>query len=191
MESEFRRVGLYAAIGILIAGLIIAGVFLSGAQFPSITSPVFKAQTGTLIVLLTDAPVNLTKLNVTIGNLSAHSVEEGWINLPFVNDEEEVSFNLLALQNVTMELSIAEIPVGNYTKMRMTIKNANATFANGDSEPVPLTVPSGHIDIIIHFEIESNGTTVLLIDMEPDWVAISKTNRLRPIFKADVSTKPS
>ncbi len=190
MESEFRKVGFYAATGILIAGLIIAGVFLSGAQFPSITSPVSKAQTGTLIVLLTDAPVNLTKLDVTIGNLSAHSVEEEWINIPFVNGEE-VSFNLLALQNVTMELSDAEIPVGNYTKIRMTIKNANATFANEDSEPVPLTVPSGHIDIITHFEIESNSTTVLLIDMEPDWVAISKTNHLRPIFKADVSTKPS
>jgi hypothetical protein len=131
--------------------------------------------------------VNLTKLDVTIGNLSAHSVEEGWIDISFVNGEE-VSFDLLALRDVTMELADAEIPVGNYTKMRMTIKNANATFASGNW--TDLTVPSGHIDIIIHFEIESNGTTVLLIDMEPDWVAISKTNHLRPIFKADVSTKP-
>jgi hypothetical protein len=84
-----------------------------------------------------------------------------------------------------MDLSIAEIPAGNYTKMRMTIRTANATFANGDT--VDLTVPPGKIDIIIHFEIARDDTKVVLIDMQADWVAISQNNRLRPVLKASIA----
>jgi len=180
MESEGRKLGLHAATGVLIAVLIIAGVFLSGVRFPSI-----KAQTGTLIVLLTDAPVNLTHLNVTIDSFSVHGVKEGWILIPFGSGKTEVSFDLLALHNVTMKLANAIIPDGNYTTMRMTIKNANATYADGNW--TDLTVPSEHVDIIIHFEVKADDTTVVLIDMQADWVAISKTQRLRPVFKASVS----
>ena len=179
MESEVRKIGFYAATGILIAVLIIAGVFLSGVQFPSI-----KIQTGTLLVLLTDAPVNLTHLNVTIDSFSVHGIKEGWINISFGSGKDEVSFDLLALHNVTMKLANATIPSGNYTKMRMTIKNANATYANGNW--TNLTVPPEHIDISIHFEVQSNDITIVLIDMEPR-VAISKTNRLKPEFKASVA----
>lgn len=184
MESNGRRVGLYAATGVLIAVLVIAGVFLSGVQFPSI--PSIKAQTGTLIVLLTDAPVNLTYLNVTIDSFSVHRVKEGWIPLQFDSGKTEVSFNLLDLYNETMKLTNATIPTGNYTKMRMTIKNATATFTNGEPCTENLTVPPGHIDIIIHFEIESDDIDVVLIDIQPDWAAISKNNRFRPVLKASL-----
>lgn len=186
MESNGKRASLYAATGVLIAVLIIAGVFLSGVQFPSV--PIIKAQTGTLIVLLTDAPVNLIYLNVTIDSFSVHGVEEGWIPLHFDSGKTNVTFNLLDLYNETMKLTNATIPTGNYNKMRMTIKNASATYDNGNS--VNLTVPSGHIDIIIHFEIESDDITIVLIDIEPDWAAISNTNRLRPVLKASVAQQP-
>ena len=177
---EARKVGLYAVTGILLAALMISGLYISGVRFPSLT-----AQTGTLIVLLTDAPVNVTHLNITIDSFSVHLENESWIDLPFVDNKGEVYFDLLELCNVTMELSVAEITAGNYTKMRMTIRTANVTFASGD--PVELTVPPGHIDIIIHFEIESDNTTVVLIDMEADWVAISENNSLRPVLKASVA----
>jgi len=160
--------------------LIISGVYLSGVRFPSIT-----AQKGTLIVLLTDAPVNITHLNITIDSFSVNLENESWIDIPFVDNEDEVYFDLLQLYNVTMELSVAEIPAGNYTKMRMTIKTANATFANGDTPD--LTVPPDKIDIIIQFEIEHDDTTVVLIDMQADWVAISQNNSLRPVLKASVA----
>jgi len=190
MESNGRRVGLYAATGVLIAVLVIAGVFISGVRFPSI--PGIKAQTGTLIVLLTDAPVNLTYLNLTIDSFSVHRVTEGWIPLQFDGGKTNVTFNLLDLYNETMKLTNATIPTGNYTKMRMTIRNATATFEerNGELRIENLTVPSGHIDIIIRFEIEPDDTDVVLIDIQPDWAAISKTNQLRPVFKATVAQQP-
>ena len=176
---EARKVGTYGIAGITLAALIISGLYLSGLQFPG-----FAAERGNLVVLLTDAPVDIDHLNITIDSLSVKLKNESWIPLPFVDDQEEVYFDLLALQNVTMELSDAKIPAGNYTKMRMTIKTANATLAN--NETVDLTVPPGRIDVIIKFEIKSDDVTVVLVDMQPDWVAISKSNHLRPVLKASV-----
>jgi hypothetical protein len=176
VETGTRKIGLYAIAGVLIAVIIIAGVFMSGLRFPVLT-----AQAGTLVVMLTDAPVNLTRLEVTIDSFSVVG-ETGVIPLPFANGEEEFYiYDLLALSNVTEVISTAEIPAGNYTKMRMTIKDAKAHF--GENDVRSLGVPPGHIDIIVHFEIEDGATTVIIIDMEADWVAISETNQLRPVLK--------
>lgn len=177
---EARKIGVYSITGITLAAMLIFGLYVSGVQFP-----VFTAQKGTLIVLLTDAPVDLKHLNITIDSFSVNLENESWIAIPFANGTDEVYFDLLALRNVTMELADVEIPVGNYTKMRMTIKNANATYATG--ETVDLTVPPGHVDIIIKFQVGSDDTTVVLIDMQADWVAISESNNLRPVFKASVA----
>jgi len=185
MENGTKKIGLRVAAGFLVAITIILAVFASGIQLPTV-----KAQTGTLTVLLTDAPTDLEHLNITISSLSAHNVDENWIELNFVGDKESVYFDLLALYNVTMELSSQEIPVGNYTKLRMKIETANATKTDGEIIE-DIKVPSGKIDIIIHFEIDSDETAYLLIDMEADWVAISQSNRLRPIFKATIAEPPA
>ena len=187
MENGSQKIGLRVAAGFLVAITIILAVFASG-----ITLPTVKSKTGTLTVLLTDAPANLTRLDVTISDLSALNVddpEENWIPLPFVEGTKNVTFDLLALYNVTMELSTVDIPIGNYTKLRMGILDANATRTDG-TEILDIKVPPGKIDIIVHFEIESEGNTVLLIDMEADWVAISQSNRLRPVFKATTAEPP-
>jgi hypothetical protein len=186
MGNDGRKVGYYAAAGIMIAALIIGSLFLSGVQFPGISGPSVEA--GTLVALLTDAPANLSELLVTIDSFSVQKVDEGWVPIPFGSGMTEVSFDLIKLNNVTMKLANATIEVGNYTKMRMTIKDANATFAGDDPEFVILTVPPGHIDIIIRFEVKSDGVTVVLIDMEADWVAISNNHHLRPVLKAEVAS---
>jgi len=177
---EARKVGTYGIAGITLAALIVSGLYLSGLQFPG-----FAAERGNLVVLLTDAPVDIDHLNITIDSLSVKLKNESWIPLPLVDDKDELYFDLLALYNVTMKLSDAKIPVGNYTKMRMTVKTANATLAN--NKTVDLTVPPGHIDVIIKFEIKSDDVTVVLVDMQPDWVAISKSNHLRPVLKASIA----
>ncbi len=182
MGYDHRKLSLYGTVGVLTAALIIASVVFSGIRLPT-----FVSKTGTLIVKLTDAPVELKHLNVTIGNLSAQRIEDGnetWEKLSFVDGVSEVYVDILALQNVTRDLSITEIPPGNYTKLRMTITTANATYING--ETVDLRVPPGRIDIKVHFEIRAGEITRLLIDMQADWVAISQSQNLRPILKAMV-----
>jgi len=177
MANEMRKVGLYGIIGALAATLIIVGILMSGLRLPT-----FVPSKGTLIIKLTDAPVNLTHLNVTITSVSVQKVEndnETWVELAFVGGVSNVSLDLLELENVTRDLSVTDIPSGNYTKIRLGIAAANVTYAEGGWDPV--NVPSGKIDVIIHFEIESGGIRIVLIDM---WVAISNSKNLRPVLKA-------
>jgi len=190
MTDEFKHIGIFAVIGVLAAILIIAGVFAGGFSFPSLRFPGLgpvASDKGMLLVKLTDAPVDLTHLNVTIDSVYAHRVADGnetWEKLGFVGNVSEVYVDILSLQNVTMDLSLTEIPAGNYTKLRLSILTANATYATGEN--VTLRVPSDKIDVIVHFEIKPGETTKLLLDMQADWVAISRSKNLRPVLKATV-----
>jgi hypothetical protein len=185
MAEDMQHAGVYGAAGILIAILIIAGILTSSIHFPSLKLPDAFSDKGTLIIKLTDAPVELEHLNVTISGIEAIRIVDDTqelVPLSFVEGKSWVYVDILALQNVTMDLSITEIPPGNYTKLRMFIASANATFKSGDV--VDLIVPPGKIDVIVHFEIKAGETTKLLIDMQVDWVAISHSHRLRPVLKA-------
>ncbi len=193
MAVNGKRMGLYAAAGVLIAFLIITSFGVSSLTMPDLRFPGFAPpsppvpDTGTLVVMLTDAPVNLTRLDVTLDSISAHRQgygNETWVDLAFVESVSEVSFNLLALQDVAMNLSLTEIPPGNYTMIKMHVKAANATDVEGNV--TVLDVPSEHIKVIVHFEVVAGEDTAVLIDMEADWVAISKSGKLRPVLKATV-----
>jgi hypothetical protein len=178
MATESRKIGLYAAVGFSMAALIIAGVFISGIQLPTI-----GAKTGKLLILLTDAPVpDIEKLNVTIANLSIVG-EEGEIQLPFDGETELYIDNLLALEGEPEPLFNSNIPVGNYTQIRMNITYAYAYFGVDDERNTELRVPSDIIKVQAKFEIKQDGSTIIVIDMEPDWVAISASNNLRPVLK--------
>lgn len=186
MENGSRKIGLRIFAGFLVAITIIVAVFASGITLPS-----QKVRTGRLIVLLMDAPVDLYQLNVTITDLEVHKVgqeddEDGeWIALI---ENEEITFDLLEYQNgKTLELASEIIDAGTYNKIRMYVSEANASYAEYPENPVPLRVPPGKIDVITEFELVEGGTRIVVIDMEPDWVAISKNNNLRPVLKASIS----
>jgi hypothetical protein len=185
MENGSRKIGLRIFAGFLVAITIIVAVFASGITLPS-----QKVRTGRLIVLLMDAPVDLYQLNVTITDLEVHKVgqeddEDGeWIALI---ENEEITFDLLEYQNgKTLELASEIIDAGTYNKIRMYVSEANASYAEYPENPVPLRVPPGKIDVITEFELVEGGTRIVVIDMEPDWVAISKNNNLRPVLKASI-----
>ncbi len=188
MGEDMRHAGIYGAAGILVAILIIAGIVTSSLHFPSLRLPDSFSNKGTLINKLTDAPIDLEDLYVNISSIGAQKIienNEEWIPLSFVEEKSWVYVDILELENVTMDLSITDISPGNYTKLRIKITSAQATYKNGDS-PEELIVPSGKIDIIVHFEIKAGETTKLLIDMQADWVAISHSRRLRPVLKATI-----
>jgi len=203
MAVSARKVGLYGTVGFLVAALIIVGVVISSVEIPSLRPPAFIPDTGTLIIKVTDAPVDLEQLNITIDSVSAHKVEgDSWINLTFVGGESEVSFNLLELQDKAMDLCITDVSPGNYTMIKIHIDKAEAVYASEDvggtdeivkpgkpaktAKSKDLNVPSDAIRVIVHFEVQNEGETTVLVDIEPDWVAISESNNLRPVLKATV-----
>jgi len=189
MTVNFRNVGMYGAVGVLVAALIIAGIAIAGVTIPSLRLPMFMPNTGTLTIKIMDKPVDLKHLNVTIDSLSIQDQDEKWIDLELIGDEP-VYFDLLELENVTMTLSETKISAGNYTMIKMHIKTANATYTNGD--PVKLTVPSDYIKVLLkpHLEMKSGGSITVTIDLEPDWsqIAISHSLKLKPVMKALVGS---
>lgn len=180
MEIENgRKIGLYTIVGALIAAIIIAGIFISGVPLPR------SVKAGKLIVLITDAPADLRNLNLTIDSLSIQNSEGNWISLMLLGGEP-IYFDLLALQNVTMALSATEVPVGNYTMLKMHVLTANATRHDGSI--MNLKVPSEHIKVLLkpHLEMRERSSITITIDLEPEWskIAISHSLNLKPMLKA-------
>lgn len=199
MEVKSKTVGLRLFAGVAIAAVIIVAVFASGIQLPTNNedpSGGIHSDMGRLTVLLKDAPAKVDELWVTITDLAVNRVGDnetqgGWISVNFSTTEEPtLTFDLLKYQDgETLELTDVELEVGNYTKIRMNVLEANATYysgTEGEDEIVPLKVPSGHIDVITKFNITATEDVVVLIDMIPDTVKISHSNNLSPTLKADI-----
>lgn len=191
MADSFRNVGMYGAVGVLIAALIIAGIVVGGIRFPSLRLPSMVSDKGRLIIEIMDKPVVLKHLNITIDSLSIKRVEddvEEWIDLELLGGEPTY-FDLLALVNVTMTLSDTEIPTGNYTMIKMHVLTANATYPDGQTVELN-KVPSEYIKVLLkpHLEMKSGGSIKVTIDLEPDKakIAISQSLNLKPTMKAMV-----
>jgi hypothetical protein len=193
MAISTKKLSIYAFAGVAFATIIIAAIFTSGVQFPinqssgnsntedQNTLPL-TANMGTLRVLVTDAPAELDKLMVTIDEIEVNG-GGGWTQLTL---DQTGPFDLLELNGVSLEVSSTPLEAGTYSKVRLHIKEATAYYTNNPEEEVTLRVPSGKLDIIIKLQINEGEVTTLLIDIQPDSVAISNSGNLKPVLKATV-----
>ena len=96
--------------------MLIAIVSSTPMILQTIFPPVVEAKTGTLIVKVTDAPVpDLKHLNLTINRVEVRDEAGNWTSIGLLS--ADTYFDLLKLENVTMDLAISEgILIGNYTK---------------------------------------------------------------------------
>ena len=175
-----RKLIAYVFVGCLAALVLASSIGL----IPGIFRPV--SATGTLSVLVTDAPVpDLLNLNLTISSFMVQNGTGGWVSIPIKGGIQY--FDLLKLQNVTRDLALGSLPVGNYSKIRLQIDTANATLSDGSK--IDLRVPSGHIDLQVRFGIIGVKTTSLVIDIVVDKIQIAESGssgkpaNLNPQFK--------
>jgi len=203
MAATKSKIGIYSMAGILAAVLIIASFFASGVQIPGLSQDINQNTNpqarGTLVVSVIDAPADIEKLELTISAIYLQSPSEDseseWILLPFISGEPEVTFDLLQLTNgLSLDVVQTELNVGTYHKIRLEITGALATYVDEDpTDGTPpmqkeLKVPPGHIDIITELNIQADTITNLVIDIQPDDIAINKNDIFRPIIKPTVTT---
>jgi hypothetical protein len=192
MAVSKRKIGTYSIAGILAASLIIVLIFASGLQIPlgSNNQGQTDSNTGTVMVSIKDAPVDLKELWIGVDSLYVQSAEDDkWVELT-LDPNLPVSFDLLRLQDTSIQLSQDTISVGTYSKIRIGVTEATATYTDNKGElheEVELKVPPGHIDIITSFQVGENQVTGLLIDMQPDTAAISQSGNFRPIIKMTIT----
>jgi hypothetical protein len=180
MGNGIRQIGLFGVTGVLVAVVIIAGFVIGNNVFE-------VSGKSTLTILVTDKPVELDHLNMTIDWVKIQDENENWYNLTL--NVEPFYFDLLSLQNVSETLSETELPVGNYTKIWMHVLTANATYPDGTV--ADLRVPSDTIKVLLkpHLSLEEDGQMTVLIDLQPEdlnAIAVSHSLNLRPVIKAVV-----
>jgi len=187
-----HNIGTFVAAGVFLAILVIGTIAVAGIKIPSLTFPAFVSNKGRLTIQVTDKPVELRHLNLTIDKLSIHKEGDGnetWIDLPLIGGKP-VYFDLLSLQNVSLTLSENQVPAGNYTMIKMHVLTANATYPDGTTVELN-KVPSENMKIILqpHLIMQNGGAITILIDIQPDQhnIAISHSLNLRPVVKALVS----
>ncbi len=179
---------------ITVTALILAGVF--SCDMPT-EEP--SGSTGTLSVLLTDAPfpidavdaANVTIDSVVIREKVETGEEEGYPFITLTTEKQE--FNLLDLQNgVAASLVDLEVPVGEYDLIRLYVGEASITY---DGTEHNLFVPSGAqtgIKIFIDPEIQVEGglTSELLLDFDVSRSFIVRGNPNSPAGIKGFNFKP-
>jgi len=139
---------------------------------------------GTLVLQITDAPsmLNLTHVNVTISEVQVHmsagagnNTTAGWYTI----ENESKSYDLINLTGVKAFFGSANLSVGMYTQIRLTVDQCVITI-NGTE--YNCTVPSKAIKLIKPFVIKANQTTTLTMDFDAQQ-SISETGSHKYMFK--------
>ena len=100
-----------------------------------------------LEVRVTDAPDPLiTVVYVTTDTIEVSTTSEGWISVI----DEEIKFEILALEGVEAILCTAQLATGKYTQVRLSVPEVEV---GKDDERIIVKVPSDTIKLVGTFEI--------------------------------------
>lgn len=149
-------------------------------------NPTTPNNMGTLKISLTDAPVDFEAVNITFSEVSAH-IDGNWMIL----SGQQQTINLLEFSNGrTTEIGSADVPVGEYTQIRLKIAAAEVVVGE-DSHQV--TVPSGAqtgLKLITQFTIIAGSTVELIVDFDVSRSVVTtgppsqpKSYRLKPTLR--------
>jgi hypothetical protein len=139
--------------------------------------------TGTLEVRVTDAPdPSITAVYVTTDDIEVSVAGEGWLTVI----DEEITFELLALEGVEAVLGTAELPAGKYTQVRLSVPEVEV---EKDGEIFVAEVPSDTIKLVGTFELKADEKTFISLDFEVDDSLVERGNQgflFKPVIKLEV-----
>lgn len=141
---------------------------------PTSTEPVVIASLGILEFRVTDAPADLSAVDLTISNIEVHQAgseeDAGWKTV--VSGTR--SFELLALRGIEEFLGNAQIESGHYTQIRMEVENCVVTTTDGQQHNAK--VPSGKLKIVgsYAFDVEADQTTIVTLDIDAEKSVVGK-----------------
>ena len=120
-----------------------------------------QAQSGKLAIYLTDLPVGVEKVLVTIGAIDVHKTGGAF----FTVFSGERDYDLLELQRNPELLFDTSLEEGKYTQIRMQVTEGQIQILG---VLYPLTVPSSEVKINCNFTISSGGTTRITLDFDAE-----------------------
>ena len=156
----------YFIIGVLILGLFTGCVEQQTDNNP----PTTETEIGSIDFQVTDKVTEtFSHVNVTFSEIRLfNQTDNDNSYIVAVSDQTTVDLVSLNLSDINASLGIAEIEVGNYSKLWMNVTKCIGIL-NATGEQVNITVPSGWLKIQqLHlFNIEKGNNTILIdIDLE-------------------------
>lgn len=173
-----------------------------------------SAATGTVKVLLTDAPGDYESVFVTVDKILVHKAgnddvnstdnnesnvtnTSGWISIA----QPQKTYDLLDLTNgVTTDLGEANISTGKYTQVRLVLGNLDDNTTNNPhpyshyvvftagGDPQELTVPSNTIKTNRNLDILAGQTTTMILDFDANKSIVEAGTdlKLKPVISIEV-----
>lgn len=170
--------------------LLTVMVVFTGCDSPFGTGD--DSDTGTMEVMLHDAPADYEAVNVFIERIEVNNAEQdtGWVEI----GAPQQSYNLLELTNGAMaQLGDAELETGTYEQIRLILSEGGHNVVI-DGESHDMFVPSGPqtgIKLNVNAEIEPGITYTLLLDFDANRSVVERGNQqqgmeylLKPVIRA-------
>jgi hypothetical protein len=119
-------------------------------------------------------------INVTFSEVKLHSNATGWVS--FLSEPKTFDLLGLHIDNLTAQLGLKEIEIGNYTKLWIVVDTATGVL-NATNETVVFDVPSGTLKIQHLFTIqEGNNTITVDIDLDNSILVHHGMYKLLPVI---------
>ena len=153
----------------IISGVIALTLLVSLGLAGASCVPIVQAKTGTIEVRVTDAPGNVTAIEVTVSEVEVHKEVAGegeWTPLTITGPNP---FDLIKIRDKEQLLVTGDVDTARYTQIRMTVDMVEVTYLeDGVPTTVEATLPSGKLKFVRPFDVVAGGTTTLIIDFDAD-----------------------
>lgn len=170
--------------------LLSVAVFFTGCD--GLLDTGSESETGSMEVMLHDAPADYEEVNVFIERVEVNNIEEdtGWVEI----GAPQQTFDLLELTNGAMaHLGTAELETGTYEQIRLILSSDGHNVVI-DGEPHDMFVPSGEqtgIKLNINAEILPDINYTLLLDFDAARSVVERGTQqsgieylLKPVIRA-------
>jgi hypothetical protein len=146
---------------ILGIGVIVCiSLFLAGCTQTTENGDQTQTDLSLTEIRICDAPSeNFSSVFITFSEVKLFSNETGWIS--FLSETKSIDLMYLHMNNLTEQLGLEDIDVGNYSKLWIVVENASGVLsANG--ETIYFDVPSDTLKIQHLFDFQKGNNTITI-----------------------------
>lgn len=119
-----------------------------------------ETRQGSLELYLTDQPLDLRSVVVTMSEIEIHPTSGPWQTF----FQGPVTMDLMTLQGTQALLAMNNVPDGKYTGFRLRIQSGYVVDTTG--QRCDLEVPSDKVDVPVVFEVQQGHVTRIVADFD-------------------------
>ena len=142
-----------------------------------------ETKTSLVELLVGDMPTqDFATINVTFSDIKLYSNQTEWVSI--ATESTTIDLLYLHMNNLTQQLGLTEVDIGNYSKLWIVVDNASGVLKD-TNETVYFDVPSGTLKIQHLFVLqEGNNTIIVDIDLDNSVFSRGDMYKLLPVISS-------